>query len=57
MCRCTDTVHVKDLNLTCLFTHSDSRLIVTSGSMWMREIAKTLEREFRPQGTVLHNTI
>lgn len=39
--------HIKALNLPNV---AGNRLIVSSGSMWMREFAKTLEREFRPQG-------
>ena len=29
---------------------SGNRFIITSGSIWMREFAQTLEREFKSQG-------
>lgn len=36
-----------------LCTALDNRFIVSSGSMWMREFAQTLEREFKPQGMIV----
>lgn len=32
------------------FFDSGNRFIIASGSMWMREFAQTLEREFKSQG-------
>ncbi|CAB3991029.1 uncharacterized oxidoreductase [Paramuricea clavata] len=41
------TAHIKSLTLP---DTPGNRFIITAGSMWMREFAQTLEREFKSQG-------
>ncbi|XP_028405338.1 tetraketide alpha-pyrone reductase 1-like [Dendronephthya gigantea] len=41
------TAHIKSLTLS---NAPDNRFIVSAGSMWLREFAQTLDREFKPQG-------